>query len=311
MEDQEIEKHIKALEELQSDMDWSSDEAFNRSMDDIKTDPVKKEIWANGAAAKIAKLRKGTVRDPEAVNRMVESLTNDIRITEEELINAAREDLISDIGAYHRKYKESELSDEELLKSEAEAILDVKKDFYTTVAKGRVKNIGYDGEEGVGVSYEARNYNQYSTPINSMSDEDRGRIQRNAALNIHAAEDAIGYKDIRTKLVNDKIEFEETYSEEESKRRFKFTRENVVENDIPMCKFFINDELLYTMDVEAAARTVSAVKLEYNDMVEQGIDSMNPVERLCYEITRKTGVQVDPFEVYDYLESGYLINSKE
>src|SRR5690606_38020047 len=136
---------------------------------------------------------------------------------------------------------------------------------------------------------EARNYNQWSKSINDMDPKERELIQRKAMANIHAGEDKIASADIRTKIVNNKIVFVPKYSEEESRRRFKFTRTNAVDLDhqIPLCKFFINDELIMTVNMEKIHETpLTALETVYGQDPDE--KKMSDMELLCQEIYKRT-----------------------
>lgn len=258
----------------------------------------------------------------DILNKMQEQLTDLQKMMEEEQKNQQE-----NVGSNHRSYTEEELKSVDLQKSEQEALTDSSNpDFYSQAAKATKFRIEYtgntvtgpDGREeretrSVPVEVEARNFNQWSKSINDLDEEERKAIQKKAMMNIHYAEDKVGNDDIRTKIVNNKIQFVPKYSEEESRKRFKFTRVNEIDPDhmIPLCKFYINDELIFTMDVEKQARQITnpmeALEYKYaSDNDDQ--EKMNEVDLLCREIRTKTGLDIWPSELPGFLDSGYLIN---
>ena len=235
------------------------------------------------------------------------------------------------VGANHRSYSPTELEQEAIRKSEQDALTSGDSKHYNSSAPVKKQLLTYTGkfekdengevklDEQVepvkemvakDVNVEYRNYNEFSTSINDMKEEEKLEIQRRVLMNIHASEDKITINDIRTRIVNDKIEFVPRYSEEEEKRRFKFTRINEVDEtlQVPLCKFYINEELIYTMDVEkqVMSNPLMAIEHMYRDVSDE--DKMDEVDRLCHEIYKKTQVDVHPEELFAYLDSGYLIN---
>lgn len=270
-----------------------------------------------------------TSKYDEILQKMQETMVDLQQMIQEEQSIQSR-----NIGANHRIYSKKELDDEMLKQSEKEASIsgeDAK--FYRSVEsrakslltytdkfeKDESGNVVLDEQgnpkkevEVKKIEVEVRNFNKWSVPVSQMSKEEQNIIKRKALMNIHAGEEQIGKKDIRARIVGDKIEFTPRYSEEESKKRFKFTRKNEVDtvHQVPICNFYINDELIFTMDVEKQMLSNPLIALEYKYADINDGQKMDEVDRLCLEIHKKTNIEIKPDELFAYLDSGYLINGK-
>lgn len=256
-------------------------------------------------------------------DEIIKKMEEEVSGVDEQIIESQNENS-EYVDPVNVKYEDKFLESISLQQSEMEAITQNDKQFYKVVAKSTDVRLTYTGNTFIGpsdkveretisetVHVEARNYNQWSKSINDMDPEERKLIQRKAMANIHSGEDKISNGDIRTRIVNNRIEFIPKYSEEESKRRFKFTRTNEVdmEHQIPLCKFFINDELIMTINMEKIHETpFTALETVYGqDPMEK---KLNDMELLCHEIYKRTSIPVTVDELFGYLESGYLINGE-
>lgn len=213
----------------------------------------------------------------------------------------------------------TEVSDDQVdavKKSEMEAALPSNLGDHTrVVATGEKKLLTYEGEgenrkaHTVTIAYEARNVNFFSTPIDQMREDERKTIRTRVAQNIHYEEECLGSKDIRTiiKDGSNKIEVKAEIPKGEQYKRFKFHKKNLIaDNGAPYAVFFINDEPIYTYDLEAAGNRMLLRIGEADDSTKK-----DPSEQLCQAIKSKSGIDVKPEEIMGYLESGFLINTPE